>query len=90
MCDYYVLSTFYVRLKAFFSQYKVVINTEMQWIIKLYGMNRRERGFHARGVYPTQDTSRMGIIRERQEDESDTRIIVIDCNEMWKKGTWPL
>ena len=29
-----------------------------------------------RGVYPTQDTSRMGTARVKQEEEADTRIIV--------------
>ena len=31
---------------------------------------------HARGVYPTQDTSRMRPVRVKQEKEADTRIIV--------------
>ena len=31
---------------------------------------------HARGVYPTQDTSRKGTARVKQEEEADTRIIV--------------
>ena len=39
-------------------------------------MDRRERGSHARGVYPTQYTSRMGTARMIQEEEADTRIIV--------------
>ena len=52
-------------------------------------MDCRDRGSHARGVYPTQDTSRMGtadtrIIRKweeantgiiAKEEETDTRII---------------
>ena len=38
-------------------------------------------GLHARGVYPTQDTSRIGT--ERREKEADTKIIV-----KWKKGKW--
>ena len=38
-------------------------------------MGCRERGSHARGVYPTQDTSRMGTARVKQEEEeADTRI----------------
>ena len=40
-------------------------------------MDCRERGSHARGVYPTRDTLRMGTARVKQEEE-DTRIIVID------------
>ena len=39
-------------------------------------MDCRERGSHARGVYPTQYTSRMGTARVKQEEEADTRIIV--------------
>ena len=35
-------------------------------------MEYRERGSHARGVYLTQDTSRMGILRVKQEEEADT------------------
>ena len=27
-----------------------------------FNMNCKERGSHARGVYPTQDTSRMGTV----------------------------
>ena len=38
-------------------------------------MDYRERGSHARGVYPTQDTSRMGPGWVKQEEEVDTRII---------------
>ena len=30
-----------------------------------------ERGSHARGVYPTQDTSRMRTVRVKQEEEID-------------------
>ena len=31
-------------------------------------MDYRERGCHARGVYPTQDTLRMGTARAKQEE----------------------
>ena len=41
-------------------------------------MDCRERGFHARGGYPTRYTSRMGTARVKQE-EADTRIIVRQC-----------
>ena len=41
-------------------------------------MDRRERGSHARGVYPTQDTQRMGTAIVNQEEEADTRIIIIE------------
>ena len=39
-------------------------------------MDCRERGSHARGVYPTQYISRMGTARVKQEEKADTRIIV--------------
>ena len=32
-----------------------------------------ERESHAQGMNPTQDTSRMGITRLRQEEEADTK-----------------
>ena len=38
-------------------------------------MDYRERGSHARGVYPTQYTSRMETVRVKQEEEADTRIM---------------
>ena len=34
-----------------------------------------ERGSHARGVYPTEDTSRMVTARVKQKEEADTREI---------------
>ena len=37
-------------------------------------MDYRERGSHAQGVYPTQYTSRMGTVRIKQKEETDTRI----------------
>ena len=40
-------------------------------------MDYREWGFHARGVYPTQDTSCMGTAGVKKM-EVDTRIIVIE------------
>ena len=43
-----------------------------------FSMDCRERGSHARGVYPTQYTSRMGTARMKQEEEADTIIIVIE------------
>ena len=36
-----------------------------------FSMDCRERGSYARGVYPTQDTSRMGTVRVKQEEETD-------------------
>ena len=38
-------------------------------------MDYRARGSHVRGVYPTQDTLRMGPEIVRQEEETDTRVI---------------
>ena len=40
-------------------------------------MDYRERS-HVRGVYPTQDTSRMRTTRTKREEEADIRIIVIE------------
>ena len=39
-------------------------------------MDCRERGSHARDVYPTQYTSRMETARVKEEVGADTRIIV--------------
>ena len=39
-------------------------------------MDYKERGSHARGVLPTQYTSRMETARLKQEEETDTRIMV--------------
>ena len=36
-------------------------------------MDYRERRTHARGVYPTQYTSRMGTARMKQEEEADKK-----------------
>ena len=36
-------------------------------------MDNRERGSHARGVYPTQNTSLMETARMKQEEQADTR-----------------
>ena len=41
-----------------------------------FSMDYRERGSHAQGVYPTQDTSHMGTAKVTQEEEADTRITV--------------
>ena len=38
-------------------------------------MNYRERESHERDVYHSQDTSCMGTVREKQEEEEDTRIM---------------
>ena len=41
-----------------------------------FSIDHRERESHARGAYPTQDTSRMGTARLKYEEAADTRIIV--------------
>ena len=51
---------------------KTFQKTEIQGKIS---MNYRERGSHARGVHPTQDTSRMETARVKQEKATDIRII---------------
>ena len=38
-------------------------------------MDCRERGSYARGVYPTQYTSRMRTARVKEEVEADTRVV---------------
>ena len=38
-------------------------------------MDCRERGSHARGVYPTQDSQRIETARVKEEEEADTRIM---------------
>ena len=53
-------------------------------------MDYRERGSHARGVYPTQYTSRMETARVKQEEGADTKVIVKEQYEIWKEGTWAL
>ena len=44
-----------------------------------------ERASHAQGVYPAQDTSRMGAARMKQEEEADTRIIQESSKEFGRK-----
>ena len=46
----------------------------------------RDRGSHARSVYPTQDTSCIETARVKQEVGPDTRIIE-ELKDIWKKGT---
>ena len=48
-------------------------------------MDCRDRGSHARGVYPAEDTSRMGTARVKQGKEADTRILIKEEQEIWKK-----
>ena len=40
-----------------------------------FSIDCMERGSHARGVYPIQDTSRMGTAKIKQEEQADIRII---------------
>ena len=49
-------------------------------------MDCRERGSHARGVYPTQYTWRMATARVNEEQEEDASIIVNGYYEIWKEG----
>ena len=37
-------------------------------------MNGKEPRFHARGVYPAQNTSSMGTARLKQEEKADNKI----------------
>ena len=57
------------RLKAVLSRCEDVAKTPKYE--RHLSMDCRERGSHARGVYPTQDTSRMGTARVKQEEEAD-------------------
>ena len=45
-------------------------------------MHHKDRRSHARGVFPTQYTSRMGTARVKEEEEADS--------ERWKEGTWAI
>ena len=72
-----------IRLNQSFS-------TQQSMILKIkiqgpFSIDYRERGSHAQSVYPTQDAPRMGTARMKQEEEADTRIIVIEKYEIWKK-----
>ena len=49
-------------------------------------MDYREEGSHARGAYSTQDTSRLETARVKQEEEVDTRNIVMEEHEIKKRG----
>ena len=44
--------------------------------------NKKTKGSYARSVYPTQDTSRMGTTRVKEEEEADTKIIVKERHEI--------
>ena len=49
-------------------------------------MDYRKRGSHARGVYPTHYTSRIGTVRVKQEEEIDIRIIREGKRKNLKQG----
>ena len=56
-----LLLLLYTRLMAAFSRCENVAND--QNTRETSSMDYRERGSHARGVYPTQDTSSLGTTR---------------------------
>ena len=45
----------------------------------------RERGSHARGLYPTQYSSFIGTVRVKQEEETDTRIMKESSKKFGRK-----
>ena len=53
----------------------IIFDIVLESICFPFSMDYRERGSHARCVYLTQGTSRMGRARVKQEKEADTRII---------------
>ena len=60
-------------VKAFLGQYELFTDRNKR---EPFCMDYRDRGSHARGAYPTQDTSPAGTARVKQEEEADARIIV--------------
>ena len=73
MCQF--VSLLLVSLKQSFSTRRsMTLKTKYK---EPFSMDYRERGSHARGtyVYPTQYTSRMGVERVKQEEETDTKIM---------------
>ena len=48
-------------------------------------MDYRERGSHARGVYPTQYTLRMETARVKEEEETNKRIMKESCMKSGRK-----
>ena len=55
---------------------------------EIQGTIRREQRFFARCVCPTQDTSCMETVLEKQEDEADTIIIAKEELEIKRKGMY--
>ena len=62
-----------MELKAVLGQYELF--TCIQKYKGPFSIDYRERGFHARGVYLTQYTLRMGTPWVKQEEDTDTRLI---------------
>ena len=61
----------------------MIQRTEIQ---KPSRMDCRERGSHARGVYPTQETSRIGRANVKHEKDTETRIIARDLRNMEERN----
>ena len=72
----FLLLYFLLYLRSLNSSYSISKHVSKRSKYKeVSSMNCMARESHARGVYPTQDTPRMGTARLKQEEE-DTRIIV--------------
>ena len=69
--DVLSLLLLYSGLKAAIRQYEVVPKNKKKGP---FSMDYREQRSHVRGVYLTQDTSRMRTARVMQDEEADTRI----------------
>ena len=66
------ISYYYIQgLKQSLVEAKKLQKTENK---KPFSMDCRERGSHAQGVYPTQDTSRMGTAGVKHEKKANIRI----------------
>ena len=75
----YIINTIILGLKQFLHDDQVTKHDNKKYT-GLYN-NCSERGSHARGVYPTQDTSRMGTAKVKQEEEADGR----RSKKCWRK-----
>ena len=70
----------YTNNHFFFYQYRAESNLRSIRVFhrpkykRLFSMDYRERGSHARGVYPSQYTLRMATAGVKQEEETDTRV----------------
>ena len=75
MCAFYTQSLPTQRITHLTQRLRMI--QEDQNTRGTFSMDYRERGSHARSVYPTQDTSRVGTARvKEEEEEAATRIIV--------------